>query len=278
MVDNNIKTPKNSPRAKCRLYLDIANIAANDNLPLSRAQLHYLERVLRLQEGDLLEIFNGRSGQFLAELISANNGKFLRVLERQAIQPSIIMGASLAFCPMRRSRLSFMVEKAVELGVTEFYPILSDYTQHKLPSPSRLSRITIEAAEQCGRLDIPVWHDIQKLPSFLANFTGNIIYCAEKGEAVYLGDYFSKQQESASPESASPESAKSVFVIGAEGGFSNSEFALLASYGIAVSLGKNLLRSETACIVALSFWQAFCGNHLLRPDNVPNRAILDKKA
>ncbi|CAO4834012.1 MAG: Ribosomal RNA small subunit methyltransferase E [Holosporales bacterium] len=199
-------------------------------------QSHYCMHVLRLNVGDKIQLFNAVQGGYEAVIknihkkgIVVDDGVLIKALQH-------FKKCALAFSPIKQDRLNFMIEKATELGVSDFYPILCDYTQvHKI-NADRLLKIAIEAAEQSERMDIPTIHQMMKLRDFLQHAQDLKLTFAA---ALERTDYRLTVQ-----------SIDGV-IIGPEGGFSMTEKNLLVAQCVPISLGDTILRAETAAIVGI---------------------------
>jgi 16S rRNA (uracil1498-N3)-methyltransferase len=215
-------------------------------VPLDRARAHYLRDVMRLRTGAPVHLFNGIDGEWLAILGGDRKAAVLEIGQRrraQAVEP----GPVLLFAPIKRPRLEWLLEKAVELGVARLVPVLTERTVVRPESSERLRARVIEAAEQCERLTVPALDDpadllgaVDALPS------GELLaFADEQGGGVPAIDLFREQPVTA-------------LLIGPEGGFTPAERkALLARARIrAVSLGPRILRAETAALHALACWGA----------------------
>ena len=125
------------------------------SLRLDAPRAHYLTHVLRLRAGAPLRVFNAEDGEWRAVLAAVGKRDATLELAEQVRPPSPEPGPVLHFAPIRRSRLDWLVEKAVELGVGGLVPLLTERTVVKLENPERLRAIVVEAAEQCERLSVP---------------------------------------------------------------------------------------------------------------------------
>lgn len=228
-----------------RFFID-SKIAANVDQFLSSSQMFHATKVLRLSEGDNINIFNSTSGEWKCFItnIKKNTVTPLELIREPQDEP----GPSIACALINPNRFSIMIEKITELGVQNIYPIISDYTQYKNFNKQKVKQIVIQACEQSKRLTIPKIHEITKLGEFLDKFsnewgvfvgveienTTRMIHCLDK---------------------------KAVFLVGPEGGFSNDELELFESrVGVnAFHFGRNILRSETAAIAFVSSWIALYG-------------------
>jgi len=224
-----------------RLFVD-GTLAAGAAVALADGQRHYLSRVMRLGQGDALRLFNGRDGEWLAEIA----GEGARSVER--LRPQAAGGdAWLLFAPPKKERLRFLVEKATELGVAMLAPVATERTEPPQAKAEKLREWAIEAAEQCGRLDVPECRAQTGLFEGLSGWPEGrpLFFCDEAGGAAL------------SPAiAAAPGPA--AFLVGPEGGFSPGERARLVTipWVVPVTLGAHILRVETAAIAALASWQA----------------------
>ncbi|MCB1681179.1 MAG: 16S rRNA (uracil(1498)-N(3))-methyltransferase [Alphaproteobacteria bacterium] len=224
-----------------RLYLN-EEFSEGAVLPLSDAQGHYLKNVLRLTAGRRVRIFNGKDGEWLAEIAFLDK-KRSSVALLEIIKPQPVNGwrVRLLFSPIKKQRMDVLIEKAVELGVTDFYPVLTTRTENRSLKDERIALQIIEAAEQCERLDLPVLHPALSLAGLLNTWEGpRVLACLERAEASALPKIRLEKD--------------CAFLIGPEGGFDPEEIeSLSASAKIqAVSLGETILRAETAALFCLS--------------------------
>lgn len=247
-----------------RLYVEAA-LEAGGRLELDQAQSHYLARVMRLRIGDAVRVFNGRDGEFDAEV--AEVGKpavVLSLAERRRVQESS-PDIWLLFAPVKKSATDLIVEKAVELGVSRIVPVRTRWANAPPVRADRLQRIIVEAAEQTERLDLPEVGSEVSLEDTLAGWdVGRVLFfCDEAGDEPEApwGGRGVRAPDIASViarEGAGP----AAILIGPEGGFAPEERAALREYNflLPVSLGPRVLRAETAVIAALSVWQSVAGD------------------
>lgn len=214
-----------------RLYLT-QGLNAGQIIELTKEQRHYLEKVLRFKSGQ----------QFLG--FSETDGEWRIIYEKpsyrcteQTRPPLPNTPSWLAFAPIKHDPMNFLIEKATELGVTDFQPILCERSNNHRFNIERLVKNTQEAAQQCERLDIPKIHHPLPLVDFLNKLPKDINWYA----ALERSDVgISNIQMPAG------------FMIGPEGGWSTQERIMLEKHVTPISLGKNILRAETAAIVCLS--------------------------
>jgi 16S rRNA (uracil1498-N3)-methyltransferase len=218
---------------------------------LDKDQSHYLFGVMRLQAGALVALFNGRDGEYQAEITVANkrNGELLCLHQSKPLQMPPDLW--LLFAPIKKARTDFIVEKAAEMGAAKIMPIRTDFTNSERIRQDRLQAHALEAAEQCGGTYVPEVTDLQKLERLLADWdeSRQIMFCDESlvGAAEALG-------------AASGD--KWAILIGPEGGFSEVERNRLHAlpFAHAISLGPRILRADTAAVAALTVWQQHLGD------------------
>jgi 16S rRNA (uracil1498-N3)-methyltransferase len=227
-----------------RLYLNMP-LYESANCPLSPEQAHYLRVVLRKGQGDIVRVFNGRQGEFIAEIEVAGKRDANLILRTQRCQQEEGARAlHLYFAPIKKQRLDMLIEKAVELGVTHLHPILTARTENRKLNMERLQAQILEAAEQSERLSIPVLHEMKSLQGALRDVRAfPLLACLERGTATPLSEIQMGEETG--------------FLIGPEGGFDDEEIDIIlkAQDVQAVSLGRNVLRAETAAFSCLAYAQ-----------------------
>ncbi len=240
-------------REHIRLYID-TDLAHGAEVALTREQAHYLRNVMRRSAGDMLGLFNGRSGEWRGRIIDLGKQAGLVELREQLQPQSSVPDVWLLCAPIKRTRLEIIAEKAAELGVREIHPVITDYTHAPRVNVDRLAAITIEAAEQCGLVSIPKMQAPEKLHAVLDNWPAGrqILFCDESGAG---SSALSRLQ-------AATLGTPWAVLTGPEGGFSPAERERLHAMpqSLAVSLGPRILRADTAAIAALTLWQSVCGD------------------
>ncbi|MEL7545711.1 MAG: 16S rRNA (uracil(1498)-N(3))-methyltransferase [Pseudomonadota bacterium] len=215
-------------------------------------QANYLLRVLRLSNGGAVRVFNGRDGEWRATLTVSGRSAHLTA-KNQIRQQVFVPDLELAFAPLKKTRTDFVVEKATELGVRTISPVLTQYTQTQRVRTDRFRSLSIEAAEQTERLDLPEISEAMRLDVWLSDKTEDrlLIFCDETGTDGVLASSLSGMAE-----------GPSTILIGPEGGFSEQERQMLRRTPgvLPVTLGPRILRAETAAVAALSIWQSFLGD------------------
>ncbi len=225
-----------------RVYVN-QDLIESDHVTLDDGALHYLKNVMRVKTGDKIRMFNGRTGEFVGR-IEESRKKAIGVTVEKKIraQKESIKKIHLLFAPLKKERMDFLIEKAVELGVTDFHPVLSQNADIRKINIERITAQIIEAAEQSERMDIPALYAAQDLFKNLAAWNADVPLLAalERMDATPLRDYKTDQECG--------------LLIGPAGGFTSAEKEKIANLKFVkpVSLGDNILRSETAAIAALS--------------------------
>jgi len=248
-----------------RLYVT-APLAAGAAIPLESGQAHYLRTVLRRSAGEPVLLFNGRDGEWLAELDALGKASGTAVV-RQCRRPQVPEpDLWLLFAPVKGDRVDFVAEKATELGVLVLQPVLTRRSVVRRVNLDRLSARAAEAAEQCGRLTVPTVRPLMRLTDALDGWEAKrrLLVCAEAGEARPLTTVLGEERERGADRG--PASSWAV-LVGPEGGFAADELDWLIRppFVTPVGLGPRLLRSETAALAALAIWQALFGDGGERP-------------
>jgi 16S rRNA (uracil1498-N3)-methyltransferase len=243
---------------KPRLFVD-ADLEGGASVELTREQSNYLGNVLRLSAGDTVLIFNGRDGEWQASIHGRKRPDALEVAARTRVQDSLPELAYI-FAPLKHARLDYMVQKAVEMGVSSLQPVLTRFTQVSRVNSERMRANVIEAAEQCGILAIAHVAEPVTFDRFVANRASGrlLVFCDEAADA-------------ADPLLAlkTAKAAGGIDVlIGPEGGFAEEERAVLLRQPktLRLSLGPRILRADTAAVAALALVQASLGDW-----SAPNR-------
>ena len=222
-----------------RLFF-LENLCINLSGNLDKSQSHYLTKVMRLKIGDNFSLFNN-NGEWQAKILNVSKFIVEFIVTKQLRQKENIKELWLAFSPIKSNYFNFMIQKATELGVTKFLPIIFDRTVVRKINKDRLSKVIIESSEQSNRLVIPTIEDPKTLDEFLNLNNFQLIFT----------DLNSKNTKIKS----SMMSDKPVcIIIGPEGDFSESERQKILSYKDvqAIKINENILRSETAVISAIS--------------------------
>lgn len=239
-----------------RLFIDLP-MGADATLPLDRAQANYLLNVLRRGPEDPVLVFNGRDGEWRAEIVqSGRKSAELRLRELMRLQPAPA-DLHYLFAPLKHARLDYIAQKAVEMGAGTIRPVFTRYTQGERLNAERLRANAIEASEQCGILAIPDLPAAARLPVALAELAPDrlLVFCDEEAP---VSDPIAALKAAADP--ANPPSL--AVLIGPEGGFAPEERDLILARPntVALSLGPRILRADTAAVVALALVQSVLGD------------------
>jgi 16S rRNA (uracil1498-N3)-methyltransferase len=208
---------------------------------------------MRLAVGSKVALFNGRDGEWLAEVVEASKRSGVLICREQTRPLQMPPDLWLLFAPIKKARTDFIVEKAAEMGAARILPVQTDFTNSERIRQDRLQAHAVEAAEQCGGTYVPEVADLQKLTRLLDHWPAErqLMFCdeAEVGNALQLAAEHHK-------------GAPWAILIGPEGGFSEGErkrlHALPQSH--VVSLGPRILRADTAAVAAMTLWQQALGD------------------
>jgi len=233
------------------------DLAPGATIALDRPQGHYLKNVLRLKPGDGVLAFNGRHGEWRTRLeVSGRSAVDLVVGEQTRPQP----GAGdlhYLFAPLKRARLDYLVQKAVELGASRIAPVFTRHSQPERVNLERMHANAVEAAEQCGVLAVPEIVAAAPLARALKDLGDErlLVFC---DEVAPVSDPLAAL---AAARLASPRPPLAV-LIGPEGGFAEDERAMLLARDrvIRLALGPRILRADTAAVAALALVQAVLGD------------------
>lgn len=248
-----------------RLYID-APLASGGAAPLEAEQAHYLKNVLRREIGAEVRLFNGRDGEFAAEIAELGKKGGVAAVATQTREQAAEPDLTLFFAPVKRGPLETIVQKATEIGARRLVPVLTERTVAPKLNLARLGAIALEAAEQCGRLTVPSVDEPVKLARLLdAPPVDRMLFCDEagddadeewggrKGRAEPVLDALNKVNSNAESWG---------ILTGPEGGFTSAERAALRACGFVTpaTLGPRILRADTAALAALVLWQAALGD------------------
>ena len=243
---------------KIRLYVEHP-LGATQSVPLSREHAHYLFGVMRQKVGAFVVLFNGKDGEWLAEVAEAGKrGGVLACVSQRDIQ-RMPPDLWLLFAPIKKARTEFIVEKATEMGARRIVPVITEYTNSSRLNHERLQAHALEAAEQCGGLFVPEVAEAVKLDRLMADWDRHrmIMHCDEcdagdgAGPALTQFPKWSVAQQSWA------------ILIGPEGGFSDrdrTQVRALEDSVFNVHLGPRILRADTAAIAAMTLWQKQVGD------------------
>ena len=233
-------------KSKTRLFTE-KQISQNLMIYIKEKQHHFLKNVLRVKLNDVINVFDGITGEWRSQVISISKDKTALKIEKKIREFETQPDIWLIFAPIKLFRLNIIIQKAVELGVSKFVPCKTEFSNFDKLNYKNLELNAIEAAQQCERIDIPKIEKIINLDAIIKELPNDraIVFCDEsdtKLPSIYdevrlnLNNY-----------------SKWSVIIGPEGGFSNEERDLIKKQKnvLRVTLGSRILRSDTAAISSL---------------------------
>ena len=241
-----------------RLFVE-APLEAGTPAVLPRGQSHYLVNVMRQGAGAQVLLFNGRDGEWLGELSTADKKAAVvtpvSLTRDQIAEPDVWV----LFAPLKKDRTDFLVEKATELGVSRLLPVMTHHTQTSRLNTERLQATATEAAEQSRRLSVPMVDAPAPLDNVLNAWPAGrrLIYLDETGHGQPLAQVLADGHGALA------------FLIGPEGGFAADELDPLGklTFSVDADLGPRILRAETACVAALAIRQSVADDPATKTQN-----------
>ncbi len=235
-----------------RLYLS-ADLEEGAAVDCDAKQENYLLNVLRLGTGDQILVFNGRAGEWRAEIIRSGRNKCNLSIMRQVRPQEAGPDIWYLFAPLKRARLDYMVQKATEMGVAVLQPVLTRRTVAGRVNLVRMRSNAIEAAEQCGILRVPEINTPANLNQVLAGWDPArlLVFCDEGAEMAAPADVL-----------AALKPGSLGVLVGPEGGFDPDEQDKLRArpFVVPISLGPRILRADTAAVAVLALVNAVLGD------------------
>ena len=222
-----------------RLFFS-ATLSADMIDKLDKSQSHYLTKVMRIKENEVFSLFN-KNGEWETKVLRISKSIVEFKTIKQVRQKENLKELWLAFSPIKSNYQNFMIQKATELGVTKFLPIIFDRTVVRKINKKRLEKIVIEASEQSNRINVPTIEDAQNLNGFLKKNSMDLIFTDlnSNNEKIDKSKLLDKPV---------------CIIIGPEGDFSEAEREEILSFNSvqSIRINENILRSETAVISAIS--------------------------
>ena len=231
-----------------RLYHS-ENILENSTSLLSKEHTHYLVNVMRAKRGGNVNFFN-KNGEWLSEIVFLEKDRVEVKFLSKIKENTNTLNTELAICLVKKNAMEIILQKATELGIRKIIPIISERTEVKEINFERANKIVIEATEQSNQLEPPQISEILNLKDFL-NINRNKIYFADINSDYSLEKKDFKEGETVT------------VLVGPEGDFSPTERELILNDStiVAFSLSKNILRTDTAVISAISLVNFITNQH-----------------
>jgi 16S rRNA (uracil1498-N3)-methyltransferase len=247
----------NQAKPKIRLFVP-APLIAGQLVTLDQKQAHYLSNVMRLEVGDAIAVFNGSDGEWLAGIVATGKKDATLRLEQKLAAQTHTPDLWLAFAPVK-NKTDLIVEKATELGVSRILTVVTRHGVVKSINMEKLTAHAVEAAEQCGRHDVPEITTYDTLSNMLGTWSKDriLLYGDESGAGVPLKTLLPQLSK-----------GKYAVLVGPEGGFAVEEHRMLKSMPSvkAFCMGPRILRADTAAVAALACVQAWLGDWEVKPE------------
>lgn len=228
------------------------DLGAGMAVALDEGQAHYLLHVLRAKSGNLVSLFNGRDGEWLAEIAQVHKRGVTAVCRKQTQKQAEVPDIWLVFAPVKKTPADYLVQKAAELGASLLQPVFTRRTIVTRINQERMLANAIEAAEQSGRLSVPDVREGVAFDKLLASWPKErrLYFCDEGGDAKPLA------------EAVRGVKGPAAILTGPEGGFDPAERAALRAlpFVTPATLGPRILRADTAALAALAIWQSVAGD------------------
>ena len=221
-----------------RLFF-LNSLSVNMNGKLNKSQSHYLTKVMRINENEVFSLFNN-NGEWVAKILRISKSIVEFKVIKKLRQKEKIKELWLAFSPIKSNYQNFMIQKATELGITRFIPIIFERTIVRKINIERFEKIVIEASEQSNRINVPLIEPTQNLDNLLKNSMDLIFTDLNSTNTKLDKSKFTNKPV--------------CIIIGPEGDFSEAEREKILSFrGVQpFKINENILRSETAVISAIS--------------------------
>lgn len=243
-------TPAWPPQSTPRLYVETP-LSDGIELPVAGPQAHYLISVMRMKVGAPVKLFDNLSGEWLAEVAMVGKRDLILKVDGHLRPKEEVPDLWLLAAPIKKGRIDLVAEKACELGVARYQPLITRRTVIERLNLDRLHAHMVEAAEQCGRTALPELDEPIKLPALLKSWpeSRTLFFADEGGGMPFL-------------EAANAHAGPAAILIGPEGGFDEEERAAIRvlPQAVPISLGPRILRAETAAIAALALWMGSAGD------------------
>ncbi len=242
------QTPAWPPASLTRLFVD-EPLADGITLTIDGGQAHYLSGVMRLKEGDFIALFDDVSGEWRGVIEQVAKRAVRLRIDGKLREREDVPDLWLIAAPIKKGRIDWVAEKACELGVARWRPVITQRTIVDKLNLDRLRAHMVEAAEQCERTALPILDEPEKLAKLLKDWP------AER--ALIFAD-----EEGGVPMAQAVKPGPAAILIGPEGGFTKEERAAIRALpqAVGVSLGPRILRADTAMAAAVALWMGLAGD------------------
>jgi 16S rRNA (uracil1498-N3)-methyltransferase len=223
-----------------RFFIDPSIKLSGEVTIADRDVIHQIKDVLRLRAGESIIFLDGNGSEFHGELTLVSKDKIIaNEKEMKKVSNNSKIKMNLYFAMIKKDKAEWVLQKCTELGVSEFYPVISERTEKPSLNIERAEKIIKEASEQSERVDLPMLHKIISLEEALSEVESNVIVLHTEGTKIDVSQLHAS-------------SSLSVF-IGPEGGWGEKDLALFKKHNVLlVSMGQNILRAETASVAVSS--------------------------
>jgi 16S rRNA (uracil1498-N3)-methyltransferase len=243
-------TPAWPPQSCPRLFVE-AVLSEGLELRIDSGQAHYLISVMRLKSGAPVKLFDDQTGEWLAEVSHLAKRDLILTVQGKLRDREAVPDLWLLAAPIKKARIDLVAEKACELGVALYRPVITRRTIIERLNLDRLRSHMVEAAEQCGRTALPELGEPVKLTALLKGWPSerHLFFADEQGGQPLA-------------EAARSNPGPAAILVGPEGGFDDEERALIRALpqAIPISLGPRILRAETAALAAITLWMGGVGD------------------
>jgi 16S rRNA (uracil1498-N3)-methyltransferase len=235
-----------------RLFVKF-KLESGAEIALGKDEAHYLGNVLRLKPGENLLLFNGKDGEWCAELTAIRRKEAQVLIAHQTRPQEEGPDLHYLFAPLKRARLDYMAQKATEMGVSALRPVITRHTMAERINTGRLRANAVEAAEQCGILRVPEIMEPEKLSKLIGSWDDQRLLIFADEAAPYASPIEALKACRPGPLAV---------LIGPEGGFEREERATLLAkpFVLPISLGPRVMRADTAAVAALALVNAALGD------------------